>query len=195
MPNIQDIYRIFLECPQVNGGLVFDEGTFIGVLFKKDIELLLNEKDNFIIDKIVFIPISNLEEFLFTDIPKSRTKIPYFSYSGEVLGTIFYQEFVSEFFPEDFITRLSLLDIFQNYEYPLFIVNRFKTLLYNNKAASELFPENIYGKKIGEILNSFDIYFNEKKMFISRGNQTWQLLIARSIDEHFFYNIYQFLKE
>jgi len=195
MPNIQDIYRIFLECPQVNGGLVFDEGTFIGVLFKKDIELLLNEKDNFIIDKIVFIPISNLEEFLFTDIPKSRTKIPYFSYSGEVLGTIFYQEFVSEFFPEDFITRLSLLDIFQNYEYPLFIVNRFKTLLYNNKAASELFPENIYGKKIGEILNSFDIYFNEKKMFISRSNQTWQLLIARSIDEHFFYNIYQFIKE
>ncbi|SFB80103.1 hypothetical protein SAMN02745150_00858 [Brevinema andersonii] len=194
MPNIQDIYRIFLECPQVNGGLVFDEGTFIGVLFKKDIELLLNEKDNFIIDKIVFIPTSKLEEFLFTDIPKSRTKIPYFSHSGEVLGTIFYQEFVSEFFPEDFITRLSLLDIFQNYEHPLFIVNRFKTLLYNNKAASELFPENIYGKKIGEILNPFDIYFNEKKMFISRGNQTWQLLIARSIDEHFFYNIYQFLK-
>lgn len=195
MPDIQEIYRIFLECPQVNAGLVFDEGTFVGALFKKDIELLLNEKDNFIIDKIVFIPISKLEEFLFTGIPKSRTKIPYFSHSGEVLGTIFYQEFVSEFFPEDFITRLSLLEIFQHYEHPLFIVNRFKTLLYNNKAASELFLENIYGKKIGEILNSFDIYFNEKKMFIKRNNQIWQLLIAHSIDEHFFYNIYQFIKE
>ncbi|MGL5721992.1 MAG: hypothetical protein ACRCY4_06315, partial [Brevinema sp.] len=115
---IDDIYRLFLSCPQVNAALVFEHNAYYGVLLKKDIELAITsaESDFIIAKHVVCVPVSELEDVIFSTRPRSKTQIPSMDITGKNLESFSYEEFVSEFHPEDF--RISLIEVFRNYEFP-----------------------------------------------------------------------------
>ena len=189
---IEDIYRLFLSCPQVNAALVFEHNTYYGLLFKKDVELAIKaEKSDFIIaTHVKIIPISELEESLFSSRPRSKTQIPSMDITGKNLESFSYEEFVSEFHLEDF--RLSLFEVLSNYEFPLLILNRFKTAVYANSAAENIFPVPM-GKRISTILEDFIIETSGSRITLIGGGSIWNMLVSRSQSERSLYFIYQFI--
>ncbi|MGL5721445.1 MAG: hypothetical protein ACRCY4_03470 [Brevinema sp.] len=189
---IDDIYRLFLSCPHANAALVFEHNTYYGLLFKKDVELAIKSAD---IDFIVaartkLTPISEMEDALFSSRPRSKTRIPAMDISGKNLETFSYEEFVSEFHPEDF--RISLIEVFKNYEFPLLILNRFKTVVYANTASETIFPSPL-GRRISTILDDFIIEASESRITLIGGGNIWNMIVSRSQSERSLYYIYQFI--
>lgn len=183
-----------MECPYVTGALVLNDGAYEGVLFKKDVEALLKEEDDFFIDKIMPIHPLELEKYLFSGKPRSKNMIPCISNEGKILSSLSYEEFISEFYTEDFRLRFSLMDVFGAYEHPLLILNRFKTVIYANKEAENIFGCNSFGSKLSLLLEGFDVSICEEKMLIIHDNKQWELFVARSQTPSFCYDIYQFFR-
>jgi len=194
MNKLQDIYHLFLESPYLNACLVFDKGNCQGILLKKDLEYLLQDKESFFLDKIITHKQQNIEDYIFNEKPNLKMKIPYINQQGKILGALLYDEFVSEFFPEEFQNKLSLIEIFNNYSHPTLILNRFKTILYLNYKAIDILSNNALGKKISEVLLGFQIRFEDNKMIINRQDEEWTLLISESNTKFSLYYIYQFIK-
>lgn len=194
MQDIQNIYHLFLQFPYLNACLVFDNNNFSGILLKKDLEDSLKMNDNFLVDKIINISKDAVEELLFNETPKLKMQIPFISLMGEVQGLIFYDEFVSEFFTDDFLTRLSLQEVFGNLMHPILIMNRFKRILYLNKKAEEIFSQQALGQKVSDVMLSFDINCgDDNRILISRQHECWQLLISESVTPFAKYYIYQLI--
>ncbi|MGL5253825.1 MAG: hypothetical protein ACRC9L_02205 [Brevinema sp.] len=189
---IEDIYRLFLSCPQANGALVFEQNTYYGVLFKKDVELAIKSGEyNFnIAASLVIIPISELEENIFSARPRSKTRIPSLDIMGKNLESFSYEEFVSEFHPGDF--RISLIEILNDYEFPLLILNRFKTAVYANPAAEKIFVDP-KGKRMSTILEDFIIEATENRITLIGGGSIWNMQVSHSQNERSLYFIYQFI--
>lgn len=195
MNKLLDIYHLFLESPYLRACLVFDKGYCQGLLLKKDLEYLIQDKESFFIDKIVTYNSHTIEQLIFNEQPKLRMRIPYINFKGDILGALLYDEFVSEFFPEDFQNKLSLHEIFDHFSYPLLILNHFKTILYLNNKARELLSDKALGKKISEVLLAFQISYEQNKMIICRHDEEWILLISESHTKFSSYYIYQFLQK
>jgi len=193
MKKLHKIYQLFLEYSYVNACLVFEDQIFQGIFLKKDLERKLSDTDDCILDHIIRIPLENLEDILFNEHPSIRMKIPYINCNGEILGVLLYDEFVSEFFPLDFATRLSLQEVFTYYENPIIILNQFKTILYMNNAGKELLSEKVLGIKISDALLAFQIGHEEEQMTITRQEEKWSLIISKSQTPHASYYIYQFI--
>ena len=192
MKKLHKIYQIFLEYPYMNACLVFEDQIFQGVLLKKDLERKLSDTNNSILDHIIKIPLENLEDIIFNDPPSIKMKIPYINCKGDILGVLLYDEFVSEFFPLDFTTRLSLQEIFTYYENPIIILNQFKTILYMNNIGRKLLSEKVLGLKISDALLAFQIGHREENIMITRQDEQWILTISKSQTPHDYY-IYQFV--
>lgn len=192
MKKLHKIYQIFLEYPYMNACLVFEDQIFQGVLLKKDLERKLSDTNNSILDHIIKIPLENLEDIIFNDPPSIKMKIPYINCKGDILGVLLYDEFVSEFFPLDFTTRLSLQEIFTYYENPIIILNQFKTILYMNNIGRKLLSEKVLGLKISDALLAFQIGHREENIMITRQDEQWILTISKSQTPHAYYYIYQF---
>ena len=193
MKKLHKIYQLFLEYSYINACLVFEDQNFQGILLKKDLERKLSDTDDCILDHIIKIPLENLEDILFNEPPSIRMKIPYINSNGEILGALLYDEFVSEFFPMDFATRLSLQELFNYYENPILILNQFKTILSMNSAGRELLSEKVLGIKIGDALLAFQIGHEGEQMTITRQEEKWSLIIFKSQTPHASYHIYQFI--
>ncbi len=193
MKKLHKIYQLFLEYSYINACLVFEDQNFQGILLKKDLERKLSDNDDCILDHIIKIPLENLEDILFNEAPSIRMKIPYINSSSKILGVLLYDEFVSEFFPLDFTTRLSLQEVFTYYENPIIILNQFKTILYMNNAGRELLSEKVLGIKICDALLAFQIGHEGEQMTITRQEEHWSLIISRSQTPHASYYIYQFI--
>ena len=193
MKKLHKIYQLFLEYSYINACLVFEDQNFQGILLKKDLERKLSDTDASILDHIIKIPLENLEDILFNEPPSIRMKIPYINSNGEILGALLYDEFVSEFFPMDFATRLSLQELFNYYENPILILNQFKTILSMNSAGRELLSEKVLGIKIGDALLAFQIGHEGEQMTITRQEEKWSLIIFKSQTPHASYHIYQFI--
>ncbi len=193
MKKLHKIYQLFLEYSYINACLVFEDQNFQGILLKKDLERKLSDTDDSILDHIIKIPLENLEDILFNEPPSIRMKIPYINSNGEILGALLYDEFVSEFFPMDFATRLSLQELFNYYENPILILNQFKTILSMNSAGRELLSEKVLGIKIGDALLAFQIGHEGEQMTITRQEEKWSLIIFKSQTPHASYHIYQFI--
>ena len=193
MKKLHKIYQLFLEYSYINACLVFEDQVFQGILLKKDLERKLSDIDDCILEHIIKIPLENLEDILFNEPPSIRMKIPYINSNGEILGALLYDEFVSEFFPMDFATRLSLQELFNYYENPILILNQFKTILSMNSAGRELLSEKVLGIKIGDALLAFQIGHEGEQMTITRQEEKWSLIIFKSQTPHASYHIYQFI--
>ena len=193
MKKLHKIYQLFLEYSYINACLVFEDQNFQGILLKKDLERKLSDTDDCILDHIIKIPLENLEDILFNEPPSIRMKIPYINSNGEILGALLYDEFVSEFFPMDFATRLSLQELFNYYENPILILNQFKTILSMNSAGRELLSEKVLGIKIGDALLAFQIGHEGEQMTITRQEEKWSLIIFKSETPHASYHVYQFI--
>ena len=193
MKKLHKIYQLFLEYSYINACLVFEDQVFQGILLKKDLERKLSDTDDCILEHIIKIPLENLEDILFNEPPSIRMKIPYINSNGEILGALLYDEFVSEFFPMDFATRLSLQELFNYYENPILILNQFKTILSMNSAGRELLSEKVLGIKIGDALLAFQIGHEGEQMTITRQEEKWSLIIFKSQTPHASYHIYQFI--
>ena len=193
MKKLHKIYQLFLEYSYINACLVFEDQNFQGILLKKDLERKLSDTDDCILDHIIKIPLENLEDILFNEPPSIRMKIPYINSNGEILGALLYDEFVSEFFPMDFATRLSLQELFNYYENPILILNQFKTILSMNSAGRELLSEKVLGIKIGDALLAFQIGHEGEQMTITRQEEKWSLIIFKSQTPHASYHVYQFI--
>ncbi|MGL5955832.1 MAG: hypothetical protein ACRC0X_04410 [Brevinema sp.] len=183
---------MFLEHPHLNACPVFQDHQFLGILLKKDLEKQLSHQDHDISDLIIQVSSEHLEQILFHDTPHVKTKIPYINKSGILLGALLYDEFVSEFFPEDFVTKLSFHEIFNYYEYPVLILNQFKTILYLNHQAQELLTDKVFGVKISDALLAFDMRMNDQEMILQRHEESWRLMISKSMTPYALYYIYQF---
>ncbi|MGL4562479.1 MAG: hypothetical protein ACRCVW_01305 [Brevinema sp.] len=194
MHDIQTLYHLFLKHPYLNASLVFDDHDFAGILLKKDIERALKSQDNFLIDKIMNIPKDNLEKLIFTEKPKLKMQIPFISLTGEFKGMMMYDEFVSEFFPHDFTTRLSLQEVFYHVNYPILILNQFNRILYLNKSAEDLLSPKACGEKISNVMLGFEINHCNNDIIIHRQEEQWKLLIAKSQTNFASYSIYQFIQ-
>ncbi|MGL4389123.1 MAG: hypothetical protein ACRCTJ_07010 [Brevinema sp.] len=193
MFGIQNIYHLFLTYPYLNALLVFDDHEFAGILLKKDIESALKSKDSFLIDKINKVSKEDLEKSIFNENPKLNMKIPFISLTGEIQDLMSYDEFVSEFFPEDFSQRLSLQEVFFCLSHPLVIMNRFKRILYLNKSAEELLSEKARGEKITDVMLGFQINCEGDRILIHRQKEMWKLIISESESKFAFYFIYQMI--
>ena len=193
MKKLHKIYQLFLEYSYINACLVFEDQVFQGILLKKDLERKLSDIDDCILEHIIKIPLENLEDILFNEPPSIRMKIPYINSKGQILGILLYDEFVSEFFPMDFATRLSLQELFNYYENPILILNQFKTILSMNSAGRELLSEKVLGIKIGDALLAFQIGHEGEQMTITRQEEKWSLIIFKSQTPHASYHIYQFI--
>ncbi|MGL4676709.1 MAG: hypothetical protein ACRCWI_03475 [Brevinema sp.] len=194
MKKLHKIYQMFLEHPHLNACPVFQDQKFLGILLKKDLENQLSRMDADIEDLIIQVPVDHLEQILFHVPPHVKTKIPYINKLGILLGALLYDEFVSEFFPRDFVTKLSFHEIFNYYEYPVLILNQFKTILYLNYQAQELLTDKVFGMKISDALLAFDISVNnEQEMILRRQEESWRLIISKSITPYAQYYVYQCL--
>lgn len=193
---LYQIHHIISQSKCLSGCLILEKnGTYKGILLKNDLDEILNTQNSFYLDKILQVKKNDLETTLFKVPPSLRTVIPYINSSGEHFGTMKYEEFVSEFFPEDFTTKMSLTEIFDYYEYPIVITNQFKTILYINKQSSELFSSESFGKKISDILLSFTMKIEKEKMTLQREGEIWDLSVSESQTAHAKYYVYQFLKK
>ncbi len=193
MQTLHRIYQTFLEQAHLKSCPVFRDNDFIGILFKKDLEQHLKSSNNDISEIIVPVSMEHLEEFLFYDTPNFKSKIPYLSPSGKVTGHLLYDEFVSEFFPEDFVTKLSLSEVFDYCEYPILILNQFKTIIYINNFAKDLLSERIFGIKAVDALISFEIDSYKGSTILKRQGEQWKLMISESKTPFASYYIYQMM--
>ncbi|MGL4367390.1 MAG: hypothetical protein ACRCTQ_03825 [Brevinemataceae bacterium] len=190
---LHTIYCLFLEYAYLNGCLIFEENEFKGIFLKKDLEQMLKVNDHFIIDKKISISSDNIEDILFNQPPNLKMRIPYINFNGQILGLLLYEEFVSEFFPQDFQTKLSLVEIFDYHEHPILILNIFKTILYLNNKAQDLLSQEAFGKKISNVLLGFQMSFDNHIILTNQDNHSWYLTISHSFSTHATYQIYQFI--
>ncbi|MGL4394877.1 MAG: hypothetical protein ACRCS8_06615 [Brevinema sp.] len=196
MIELQNIYHLFLQYPYLNAVLVFDDlqtSEFIGVLLKKDIENALKSQDNFLIDKISKVSKDSLEQVIFNESPKITMKAPFISLMGEIQDDISYDEFVSEFFPEEVEHRLSLQEVFYDLNHPLMILNRFKRILYLNRAAEELLSEKARGEKVSDVMLAFQLNCDDERIYIHRQEEIWKLIISESKSKSALHYIYQMI--
>lgn len=193
MKKIHKIYQMFLEHPHLNACLVFNSNEFQGILLKKDLEQNLYRTKNDISKLIIKMQTEHIEDILFHDPPNIKTKIPYINPSGKLMGVMLYEEFVSEFFTEDLVTKISYKELLDYYEHPVVILNQFKTILYLNKLADELLSEKVFGMKISDALLAFDIEFDDDRMILRRQDEAWSLFIAKSKTPYTKYYFYHFM--
>lgn len=190
MQKLHKIYQSFLLSPYLNACLVLDHQQFLGILLKKDLERKLRDQHNTIVDLIIKVPLEELEDILFNIAPSLKMTIPYINIKGTILGSLLYEEFVSEFFPHDFKMRLSFQEIFDYHEHPIMILNQFKTILYINKIAENLFSSAAFGKKITDILLAFEIVPKKDRILLVRQEEVWDLVITKSSAPHASYYLY-----
>lgn len=193
MTRAYKIYQMFMEYPHLSACLVFHDYHCQGVLLKKDLERHLTQKSIHWLDLFMQVPIDSLEDIIFCTKPQMKMIIPYVNLQGKLVGSLLYEEFVSEFFPQDYGTRLSLKEVFNYHENPIIILNKFKTILYLNIQAKELLSEKVFGCKISDALLAFDIFVDKENMYIERQEERWQLMISKSIAPYSQYYIYQFI--
>lgn len=190
---LYQIHHIISQSKYLSGCLILEKnGAYKGILLKDDLDDVLNSQSSFYLDKIIPVEKNEIETKLFKISPSLRTVIPYTSSIGDCFGTLKYEEFVSEFFPEDFTTKISLTEILDHYEYPILIANQFKTILYINKKASDLLSSEAFGKKISDVLLSFTMKIEKDRMTLHRNDEIWTLSISESNTSHITFYIYQF---
>lgn len=193
MTKVYNIYQMFLEYPHLSACLVFHDCNYYGVLLKKDLERHLTKNSIHWEDVFIQVPSEHLEDVIFCSKPHMKLLIPYVNLQGDIVGSLLYEEFVSEFFPEDFSMKLSFKEIFEYHENPLMILNRFKTILYINFMAKELLSEKVFGNKISDALLAFELFVDSEEVCLSRQDELWQLLISKSVTPYSQYYIYQFI--
>lgn len=191
---IEDIYRLFLQCPLSSGALVFRDNIYEGVLLKKDLELAIKEQDESIDEKITSVPPEGVESFLFSGKPRNKSLIPCLTPEGRPLEPIMYEEFISEFFPEDYRLRFSPGEMLLYYEHPLLALNRFKTVLYANKGAEDLFEESPLNRRINDLLEGFNLSTQRDRLLVSRGKRCWIMFTACSHTPRGLLYLYQFIR-
>ncbi len=184
---------MFLENPHLNACLVLNGNEFQGVVLKKDLEQNMYRTNNDISSLIVKISNEYIEDFLFHEPPSLKTKITYINPSGKLMGSMLYDEFVSEFFPEDLVTKMSFKELMDYYEHPALVLNQFKTILYLNKLAIELLSEKVFGMKISDALLAFDMEVDGDRMLLKRQDEVWSLFIAKSKTPFSKYYLYHFI--
>lgn len=192
MKRLHTLYQSFLKYPYLNACLVFEDHYFQGILLKKDLERTLSQTQQDIKKHITKVPIEHLEELIFNQPPTLTMSIPYINQQGELTGSLLYDEFVSEFFPEDFATKLSLHEVFRYYENPLIILNQFKTILYMNQEGENLLSKKAFGIKVSEVLLAFEMKAEGQQIVLTRKGESWNLMISKSNSPYAPYYLYQF---
>ncbi len=182
-----------MEHPHLKACPVFKDSSYKGLVLKKDLENLLNNGGSDISELIIKVSPDKLEDMVFYEIPNLKSEIPYITPSGKLMGRMKYNEFVSEFFPEDYTTKLSLKEIFDKLNHPVIILNSFKTVIYINSFAENILSGKIFGMKISDALISYEFAPSDGRLIIKRQGEKWHLLISQSKTPFALYYIYQML--
>ncbi len=145
-------------------------------------------------ENISFIKLNQLSNSLFKNDSSKNNKVPVIDKAGKLIRIISYEEFLSQFFFDEFITHFKEQNVFDNLENPLVITNHFKKTVYANKAALELMERDIVGKNFSSILKLFEIQIVEGSMILEKKEEIYHLVISHSQAKNFSYFVYQFFK-
>ncbi len=188
----KDLIKYFFQAPSANGLLVFEDNEYLGVVLKKDIEFGITTKNFKLFENINFIRISEIEDIIFKENNKKSAKVPVVDKSGNLLKIITYDEFLSHFYFDDFITGFKPNSVFDDLDHPIFITNFFKRCLYTNKKGFELAEFDIIGKNISNLLKKFEIKKMDKGMLLEKNGKMYTLYISHSETKNFYFLVYDF---
>lgn len=188
----KQLLTLFFKAPLVNALLVFEENDYLGVVLKRDIERGLKEANFELYRNINLIHRDDLGNVLFRHQVTKSVSIPVIDKAGTFVKFISYDEFVSQLYFEKYIFKFDPESVLDNLDHPMIITNHFKKVLYLNKMALEMLQEDALGGKMASILKEFRIEINGDRMFVTKDDMTYYLIINNSSTKNFSYIIYQF---
>ncbi len=187
------LLQLFFQAPLVNALLVFEDNEYLGVIFKKDIQIGLKENNFDLSLNLNFIQEQEVRDIILSsDKQKDALKIPVIDKEGHLLKIISFQEFESQFYFNHFLEEFSLEHVWDSLDHPLILTNHFKKVLYLNKQAFLLARKDLLGTKLSQFLNLFEMEMNMDRMILSRIDQMFHLVISHAHSEYFDYQLYQF---
>jgi len=190
----KDLMKLFFRAPAANGILVFEDNDYLGVILKRDIEIGIAEGNFNLFENINMIRVVQLPQILFKSNTSRNLQVPVIDKAGSFIRIISYEEFMSQFFFEEYLNHFKIQNVFENLEHPLVITNHFKKTLFANKQALELIKSDIEGKNFCEILKQFEIKKVRTFLWVEKGKNSYQLIVSHSESKNFSYYVYLFLK-
>jgi hypothetical protein len=190
----KNLMELFFHAPAVNGILVFEDNDYLGVILKRDIEIGVMEGNFNLFENINFMKLAQLPPVLFKNEGLKNIKIPVVDKTGNLIRIISYEEFLSQFFFDEFINHFKTENVLDHLEHPVVITNHFKKTVYLNKSALELIERDILGKNLSIFLKTFDIKMDGEQMFLKKKDHEYRLVISSSSSKNFSFFVYQFFK-
>lgn len=188
----KSLLQLFFQAPLVNAILVFEDNDYLGVVFKKDIERGIMTGNFQLFENISFIRTDDLQTVLFSHQVTKSVRIPVIDKVGNLIRIISYDEYMSQLFFEKFIFKFDLESVLDNLDHPLIITNHFKKTLYLNKKALEMIEKDFLGRKIPELMKSFNVEMSGDKIILTKDDKTYHLVINNSSMKNFSFILYQF---
>jgi transcriptional regulator with PAS, ATPase and Fis domain len=191
----QHLLQLFFQAPLVNALLVFEDHDYLGIIFKKDIQIGITEQNFDLELNINFIDAAEVRDIILSpDREKESLKIPVVDKEGHLIKIISFSEFESQFYFNHFLESFSLEHIWDHMDHPLIITNHFNKVLYLNKEAFIMAGKDLLGSRLNKFLNQFEIEIIQDRMTLTRGDKMYHLVISHSHDDTFDYQIYQFFE-
>jgi hypothetical protein len=190
----KELMELFFHAPAANGILVFEDQDYLGVLFKRDIEIGMSEGNFRLFENINLIKVSQLDEVLFKNGSSRNGKIPVVDKAGQLIRIISQEEFLCHFFFDEYLQHFKTQSVLDHLEHAVIITSYFKKIIYANKKALELIQNDIIGKSFSSVLKLFEIKSADSFMELEKDGRFYRLSISASVSKSFSYFVYQFLK-
>lgn len=188
------LLQLFFNAPLVKGLLVFEDNDYLGVVFKKDVELGVSSRKFVFDEQVNYIRFDEIQALIFCREPGPEIRIPVVDKSGSLIKIISFDEFESVFYFNRFIENFTPEKILDNLGHPLLITNCFKRILYLNKQALMLVQRDYLGERIALYFKNFSIEMIQDNMFLTQGDKSFRLLIGDSNRDGFDYLVYQLVR-
>jgi hypothetical protein len=190
----RELMKYFFYAPHANGILVFEDNEYLGVVLKKDVEYGITSGNFKLFENINILKVNELSTLLFRESSKKNAKVPVIDKAGNLIRIISYEEFISQFYFDEFVKNFKSGAFLDNLDYPLVITNCFKKCLYANKMAFNLAEFDFLGKSINLLLKKFEIKKIDRGLVLENKKDRFTLFISKSENKNFLYYVYNFLK-
>lgn len=187
------LLQLFFQAPLSNALLVYEENDYQGLVFKKDVQLGIQEEGFDLAMNINYIEKQDAADLILkTDTEREQIKIPAIDRQGQLLAFLSYQEFICQFSFHHFLDGFHMDRVWDALDHPLIITDYFKKVLYLNKEALLISRKDLLGQKINPFLRQFSMEIKEEKMVLLHIDKIWELVISQAKTRDFHYWIYQF---
>ncbi len=188
----QQLLQIFFQAPLVNSLLVYEDNEYLGMVFKKDIQLGIQEGVFDLELNINFIEKNEVANFLIREEKdRENLRIPVIDKQGHLITIMTFREFECQFAFHRFLDDFHMDNIWDNLDHPLLITDHFKKVLYLNKEAFLLARKDLLGTRIQPFLKLFSMEIKEDRMLLTHIDRTYELVISLSQHQDFKYQVYQ----